>query len=153
MEKQSALKQVKDGFDELLAATAKLDDRAMSTTFYGTWSVKDILAHISGWHQVMIESMERMARGERPTPEGADYSDSDAWNARFAAAMAPQNGATVVAELRQSFANFIRAAQAIPDERYGEGKTINKILEGNGYGHYREHLPAVREMAAKAAAA
>ena len=123
----------------------------MTRAFYGSWSVKDILAHVAGWHHTMAGAMERMARGERPTPEGVDYSDADSWNARFAAAMAPQNSSTVIADLRQSFATYLRAAQAIPDDRWGEGKTINRIVETSGYGHYEEHLPAIKEYRARAA--
>ena len=151
MDKQSVLGELQTAFDELIAALKGLDERAMGKVFYGEWSVKDILAHLAGWHHQMTGAMERMARGEKPTPEGVDYSDSDAWNARFAAAMRVQNATTVVADLRQSFANSKRAAAAIPDDRYGEGKTINRMLEGSGYGHYREHLPAIKEFASKAA--
>jgi hypothetical protein len=152
MDKQSALQKVEAGFGEVLAAVSGLNEDQMSRRFYGDWNAKDILAHIAGWHEQMTAAMQRMARGERPTPEGVDYSDSDAWNARFAAAMRPQSGDTAVAVLRQSFANFVRAARAIPDERYGEGKTVNRILEGNGYGHYEEHLPALQEYRKSVAA-
>ena len=145
MDKQTAVKQVEDGFGALLAAVQGLDEAAMSQRFYGAWNVKDILAHVSGWHHQMSVSMERMARGEKPTPEGVDYSDSDAWNARFSSAMTAQSAGTVIADLRQSFATYVRAAAAIPDDRYGEGKTINRLLEGSGSGHYAEHLPAIRE--------
>jgi hypothetical protein len=55
--------------------------------------------------------------------------------------------------LKQSFANYMRAAKALPDDRFGEGKTINRILEASGYGHYQEHLPAIEEYRAKVAAA
>jgi len=95
--------------------------------------------------------MERMARGERPTPEGVDYSDADGWNARFTAAMKPQNAATVIADLRQSQMNYMRAARAIPDDRYGEGKTVNRLLEASGYGHYDEHLPPLEQFKASRA--
>jgi hypothetical protein len=145
MDKQTAVKQVEDGFGALLAAVQGLDEAAMSKRFYGAWNVKDILAHISGWHHLMTGSMERMARGEKPTPEGVDYSDSDAWNARFSSAMTAQSAGTVIADLRQSFATYVRAAAAIPDDRYGDGKTINRLLEGSGSGHYAEHLPAIQE--------
>jgi hypothetical protein len=150
MDKQTVLNNLQSGFDELLAAVKGLDDRTMNAVFYGTWNVKDIVAHISGWHRLMTGAMERMARGEKPTPEGVDYSDADAWNAGFAAAMRVQSAPTVVAGLQQSFANYKRAAQAIADDRYGEGKTINRLLEGSGYGHYREHLPEIKAFAAKA---
>ena len=145
MDKQSAVKQVEDGFGALLDAVQGLDEPAMSKRFYGAWNAKDILAHVSGWHHQMSVSMERMARGEKPTPEGVDYSDADAWNARFSSAMTAQSAGTVIADLRQSFATYVRAAKAIPDDRYGEGKTINRLLEGSGWGHYAEHLAAIQE--------
>lgn len=150
MDKQTTIKKVETGFDELLRAVDGLDERAMHTVFYGNWAVKDILAHIAGWHHQMAGAMERMARGEKPTPEGVDYGDSDAWNARFASAMKAQSAATVIADLKQSLANYLRAARSIPDDRYGEGKTVNRLLEGSGYGHYAEHLPAIKEYRAKA---
>lgn len=150
MDKQETLAKLHADFNSLLAAIDGLDDAAMTRVFYGSWSVKDILAHIAGWQHTMAAAMERMARGERPTPEGVDYSDADGWNARFAAAMAPQNTSTVLADLRQSFATYQRAAEAIPDDRWGEGKTINRIVETSGYGHYDEHLPAIQEYRSKA---
>ncbi len=149
MDKQTAIKEIQDGFDELLASVQGLDERAMTTVFYGTWTAKDIVAHIAGWQHTMTEAMERMARGERPTPEGVDYSDADAWNAKFTLAMKPQNATTVIAYLQQSFANYLRAAKSLPDDRFGEGKTVNRLLEASGYGHYAEHLPALKEHRAK----
>jgi hypothetical protein len=153
MDKQTTIKEVQDGYNALLASVQGLDEQAMSKVFYGTWSAKDILAHIAGWQHTMTEALERMARGERPTPEGVDYSDADAWNAKFALAMKQQNASTVIADLQQSFANYLRAAKALPDDRFGEGKTVNRLLEASGYGHYREHLPALQELRAKAAKA
>jgi hypothetical protein len=149
MDKQTTLKQLQDGFAQLTAVLDGLDEKAMNAVFYGAWSAKDIAAHIAGWHHTMTGAMERMARGERPTPEGVDYSDADAWNARFAAAMTAQNGATVIAGLKQSFANYLRAARAIPEDRYGEGKTINRLIDTSGTGHYKEHLPAIQEFRTK----
>src|SRR5262245_9873629 len=151
MDKRETLQKLQADFDELLGTLNGLDEGALTRVFYGNWSVKDILAHVAGWHHTMAGAMERMARGERPTPEGVDYSDSDRWNASFAAAMAPQNASTVIADLRQSFATYVRAAQAIPDDRWGEGKTINRIVETSGYGHYKEHLPAIKEYLSQAA--
>lgn len=149
MDKQKVIAEVQGGFDKLLATAQGLDERAMSEVFYGTWSAKDLIAHISGWQHTMTGAIERMARGERPTPEGVDYGDADAWNAKFAAAMAPQSGPTVIADFKQSFANYIRAAKALPEDRFGEGKTVNRLLDSSGFGHYAEHLPALQDFASK----
>ncbi len=143
MDKPTAIAQVEAEFGTLLAAIKGMDEKAMSRRFYGDWSVKDILAHIAGWHHTMTAAMERMARGERPAPEGVDYSDADGWNAGFAATMRTQSAETIVADLRQSHANYLRAARAIPDDRFGEGKTINRLLEGSGFGHYKEHAEPI----------
>ncbi|MDP9236403.1 MAG: ClbS/DfsB family four-helix bundle protein [Chloroflexota bacterium] len=148
MDKQAVIAEVEGGFDKLLATVQGLDGRAMIEVFSGAWSPKDVLAHIAGWQHTMTGALERMARGERPTPEGVDYSDADAWNAKFAAAMAPQSPPTVIADLKQSFANYIRAAKALSEDRFGEGKTASRLLESSGYGHYAEHLPALQEFAA-----
>jgi hypothetical protein len=145
MDKATAIRRVEEGFGQLLAVVNGLDERTMSRQFYGSWNLKDILAHISGWQHQMTGAMQRLARGEKPTPEGVDYSDADAWNARFAGAMKAQTADTVIADLRQSYANYIRAAQAIPDDRFGEGKTINRLLEASGFGHYAEHLPTIQD--------
>jgi len=146
MEKDEVLKEVEAGFEELIATVRALDERAMSRVCVGTWTAKEILAHITGWHRTMTGALERMARGERPTPEGVDYGDADAWNAGFAAGARAQQGATIVAGLQQSFANYVRAARALPPDRFGEGKTANRLLETSSYGHYREHLPALEHL-------
>ena len=148
MDKQTALAKLDEEFAALLAMINGLDEGAMSERFYGEWNVKDILAHIAGWQHTMKDAMERMARGEKPVPEGVDYSNADAWNAGFAAAMKAQSAETIVANLRQAYANYVRAAKAIPDDRYGEGKTINRLLEASGYGHIEEHLPAIKSFVA-----
>jgi len=144
MDKRATIAELESAFERLLGAVTALDERAMSRVADGTWSAKEILAHISGWHVEMTRAMERMARGERPTPDGVDYGDADAWNARFAAGARAQNAPTIVAALRQSFANYVRAARALPEDRFGEGKTVNRLLETSGYGHYSEHLAALR---------
>lgn len=150
MDKRGAIGEVESAFQELLGTIEGLDERAMSRVFYGTWCAKDILAHITGWQITMTAALERMARGERPTPEGVDYNDADAWNAKFAAGASVQNASTIVAGLKQSFANYVRAARGLPEDRFGEGKTVNRLLEASGYGHYREHVPALRELKAAA---
>ena len=58
--------------------------------------------------------------------------------------MGPPPG-EIVADLRQSYMNYVKAARALPDDRFGEGKTINRMLEGSGSGHYAEHLPALQD--------
>ncbi len=145
MSKQSAVSDARFAFGELVAAVDGMDDGALSTVFVGEWGVKQILAHIGGWQRLNGEMMERMARGEHPIPDGEDYGDDDAWNARFAAEASAGSGADAVRALRESFARFIAAAEALPEERFEDGRFAAQMLAGNGVAHIEEHLPAIVE--------
>jgi hypothetical protein len=85
-----------------------------------------------------------MARGERPLPEGVSYDDADAWNAKFAAARKATPVRQVLDDLERSHADFMRAAAAVPAERFQPGKTAWKIVDLNSAHHYTEHGDQIR---------
>jgi hypothetical protein len=125
-----------------------LDARRLTEVWLGDWSVKEIVAHISGWHRELAPALERMARGERPVPEGKSYEDVDAWNAKFAAAVKATSAREVLDDLERSHADFMRAASAVPPERFLPGKTAWKIVDLNSAHHYKEHGDQIREWRA-----
>lgn len=131
-------------FDALRAALAGLSEAQMQEVWLGVWSVKDILAHMAGWHREMIPALERLARGERPGLEGVSYDDVDAWNARFVAERREWTPTETQAEVERSHAAFLRAAQAVPAERYQPGKTAWRIVDLNSVHHYKEHGDQIR---------
>ncbi|HEU4759942.1 MAG TPA: maleylpyruvate isomerase N-terminal domain-containing protein [Dehalococcoidia bacterium] len=145
MAKDDLLKTLDREFQGLLDAVAGLSDEQMLAVWYGDWSVRDILAHITGWHLEMDGVLAHIARGERPIPEGVDYSDADAWNARFADTWRHASPTAVVEELRASKEAFAAAARQVPDDRFEEGRAAYRILHNAGIDHYREHAPAIRE--------
>jgi hypothetical protein len=116
-----------------------LNEEHMTEVCLGTWSIKDIVAHISGWHRQMGPALERIARGERPVPEGVSYDDVDAWNATFAAARRDADVADVLLELDKSHEYFMHAAATVPADRFLPGRTAWKIVDGNTAHHYHEH--------------
>ncbi len=149
MDKAEVLQNVETEFQNLQDAVKGLDNDQMAVAWLDGWSAKDILAHVLGWDREMIVFLERMARGERPAPEGVDYSDPNAWNAKFALEFAPISGSTVLAVWKQVHMNFVRTANALPDDRFGEKdgkpKTANRILGDSGYQHYQEHTAHILE--------
>ncbi len=144
MSRDELLQQEDAGFHSLLSAIDGLSDEAMTRVWYGEWCVRDILAHIAGWHREMAEAFDRLARGERPVPEGVDYSDDEAWNARFAAAQRNTSPQAMVEELKASHTAFVAAAHQVPEDRFQEGRAAYRILHNAGIDHYREHAPAIR---------
>ena len=143
--KQELLRLANHEFAALKEAIAAIDPTHMTRAWLGTWGVREILIHISGWHREMIPALERMARGERPMPEGASYEDVDAWNARFVARKVGAGIPEVLGELDASHGDFVAAARTVPAERFAPGKTTTKIVELNGPHHYHEHGEQIRE--------
>lgn len=148
-DKATTLKRIDEEYEKLRKAIEGLDRPQLEQVWYDKWSVKDIIAHIMGWEREMTEALHRLARGERPTPEGVDYSNFDGWNERFSAAMTHQLPTTVLAEWQQVHMVYRKAAGAVPDDRFGEQdgklKTVNRLLEASSFGHYPEHAAPILE--------
>lgn len=142
--KDDLLRQAEDDFGALKRALVGLDDAAMRRPWCGVWGVREILAHIAGWHREMTPVLERLARGERPIPEGVSYQDFDAWNARHVTARRGLTVEGVRAELEASYREFLAAARAVPESRFGPDKTATRVVDLNGPHHYREHTAEIR---------
>ena len=82
--KDELLNEAAREYKALHEAWQGLNETQMTEVWLGTWSVRDIAAHIAGWHAEMSPALERLARGERPIPPGVSYDDVDGWNERFA---------------------------------------------------------------------
>jgi hypothetical protein len=143
-DKATLLREADEAFTELRQAIDGLTDEAMRRVWLGTWGVREILIHISGWHDVMVPALGRVARGEAPYPAGT-YDDFDAWNARFVAQKAGVKTADVVAELDASHRRLVAAAAAVPEAHFGPGGAARDPFDGAGPGHYREHSAQIRQ--------
>lgn len=142
--KAELLKEAAREYKTFHEALQGLNEEQMTEVWLGTWSVKDVVAHISGWHREMGPALERIARGERPLLEGTSYDDVDAWNAKFAAARRDTSVADVLLEFDKSHEYFMHVAANVPDERFQPGKTAWKIVDLNSAHHYREHGDQIR---------
>jgi len=102
---------------------------------------------MEGWYGEMTAAVERAGRGERPTPEGVDYSNADTWNEKFALQANPGRAALVAWDA--AYRAYRKAAGALPEELYGEdpekGRPLigNRLLQGAGIHHFEEHQPAL----------
>jgi hypothetical protein len=143
-DKATLLGDGNQAFDELRHAIDGLTDRQMSDVWLGAWGVREILIHISGWHDAMTPALRRVARGEPPYPSGA-YDDADAWNARFVEAQQGVKTADVLARLAVAHRDFVSAAEAVPEAEFAPGGAARDLFDGSGPAHYREHAAQIRD--------
>jgi hypothetical protein len=138
-DKRQLLAEAEAEFQALKRAVAGLDEGQLREVWCGTWSVRDILGHISGWHREMLPAVERLARGEKPHAAGVSYNDVDAWNAKFAGAKQAWTTPDILREFEQAHADFMRAAHTLPEERVVPERTAYKLVDANSRHHYQEH--------------
>lgn len=143
-DKATLIRETQEAYTELRRVVEGLTDEEMRRVWFGTWGVREILIHISGWHEVMTPALARIARGEAPYPAGT-YDDFDAWNARFVLQKTGVKTADVLAELDASHRQFVDAAEAVPEQYFETGGGAGEVLDGAGAGHYREHTAQIRE--------
>jgi hypothetical protein len=144
-DKSAVLHDANEAYAELRQAIDGVSDEAMGRVWLGTWGVREIVIHISGWHREAIPGFARLARGEAAPYAPGTYDDFDGWNARFVADKAGVKVADVLAELRASHRDFMAAATTVPEQHFAEGGAALGPFAGAGTGHYREHAAQIRE--------
>jgi len=144
IDKAVLLREEDEAFTELRRAIDGLTDEEMGHVWLGTWGVREILIHISGWHEAMTPALGRIAKGEPPYAPGT-YDDFDAWNARFVDEKTGVKTADILADLEPSRRKFAGAAAAVPELHFAPGGAAREPFEGAGAGHYREHAAQIRE--------
>jgi hypothetical protein len=143
-DKDAMLRQAEDAFGELRQTIDGLSDEEMRRVWLGTWGVREIVIHISGWHDAMIPAFANLAKGEAAYPPGT-YDDFDAWNARFVERKSGVKPVDALVELDRSHRRFVGAAAALPAALFAPGGGARDPFDGAGAGHYREHAGQIRE--------
>ena len=142
-DKTTLLREADEAFAELREAIDGLTDEELRRVWHGTWGVREILIHISGWHEEMIPVLGRIAQGASPYAAGT-YDDFDAWNARFVERKAGVKTADILADLDASHQAFVNAAGALQEHHFAPGGAARQLFEDTGPGHYREHAGQIR---------
>ena len=145
MDKQALVADYRAAYSEFRTAVEGLTEDQMTKPFLDSWSVREVVGHIAGWHDQMTLGFERMAQGQRPTPEGVNWGDTQGFNDRFAQEVSGRNPVELIQELDGKVQRFISAIEALPDDRFGEGKTANRMAAGAGYEHFREHAADIKQ--------
>lgn len=103
---------------ELEAVLGRVPAARLSQPLAGDdWSVKDILAHIVAWEEVLLHWWQASQNGETPTDPGPGLSSDDVerLNSAFYQAHRHRPLAEVQEDFRRSYAQIIAMLEAAPD--------------------------------------
>lgn len=143
--KDETIGALERAYAEFRGRIANLPEDAYDEVFLDKWNLSQLLGHMAGWYKEIRNSCERVAAGQKPTPDGVDYANSDLWNAKFASTATPGKAALVSWDHR--FKEYVTAAKGLDASLYGEkdGRPMigNRLLQAAGLGHFEEHGPEV----------
>jgi hypothetical protein len=156
MDKKQLIRMLKEVFEAWESELAKLNEEQLTTPGYveKDRSIKDILAHLTGWQQVSVARLQAALEDKEPdyprwSPEldVVHETNNDAVNAWIYGAYSARSWAEVHGEWRDRFHYVLQLAEAIPEEDWfvvgkpawlGEYK-LSAVLEGS-HEHHQEHL-------------
>jgi hypothetical protein len=117
----------------------------------GEWSIKNVLAHLNSWEQVVIQMLpERLATGVTPKLLSDSVADEDGWNAQQVNSSEHMTPQEQLAQFQHTRQELLQLIQDIGEEGLQrehpwpswQGTVAEYILDAVGE-HEREHRDAV----------
>ena len=157
-DKADLLARIQQEWSALMQSIAGLSDEQMSMPDPGGWSIKDNLAHLTAWEQLMLRSyLQGQPAHDVMHIDAAtlETADEDSINAILFERNRHRPVADVLAGLRRSheqvtakleqmsFADLMKPRFADDPER----RPLVGWVIGNTYDHYREHRAAIEALA------
>jgi hypothetical protein len=129
----------------------------------GPWSMKDLVAHLSGWNRRLVYGLQAAQRGqpEPPPPWPAHLQTEDEINAWIYESNRGRSALEIVDESRQLYLQLLDIIEGLPDEVRIEVIQENRafylvwvgdkrFLAGEFFDHFHDdHEPDVRAWLAR----
>jgi hypothetical protein len=134
--------------------TARMDQPGV----VGPWSIKDIVAHLTGWRRRTVARLQAAQRSEPepPTPWPAHLQTDDEINAWIYESNRGRSVHEVLEESQQVFQQLLAAIEGLPDKVLMDPQHHLPWLEGNPlsaagiFAHFHdEHEPDMRAWLAR----
>ena len=154
MDKATLLDKMHKGYDELDALIITFTPEQMTTEGVSeTWSIKDILAHLTCWQQRTLDRLAAAAHNEEPrTPNIANDEGENQLNERFYQENRELTPAEVLNNYHAAYQSMVTAVeQATDEDLFSPGRfpwlgdtVLWELVAGNTYEHIAEHIGAIQ---------
>ena len=139
------LKRLDARWQELLASYAGLSEAELvEPGVTGTWSVKDIVAHVTVWEDEALAHLPVVLAGKRPPRYSVTHGGINAFNLQ----MTQRNRSLALAEVMRlrddTHRRLVEIVQGVPESECGSDTRFRRRLRLDTYGHYAVHTRAIR---------
>lgn len=124
-----------------------------NTSIYDTWKIKELIDHLTGWDDLVVEMLEAHAAGEPPpttTIKGLDHYNANSVTTRGTLQLAHS-----IREWERTRELVLKALREMPDERFevemdfpwGESGSVVQFI-GIFSHHENEHAEEIERLIA-----
>ena len=141
--------RIQKSYDDLEAALARFSDEELTTPGkVGTWSVREVMAHLAAWHSWGQRAIEIRLTSDHVPPEmAAEAQNPDPFNAEAAAAWKSYDAQQARAAFTQAYADLKHFLTSTPREKLyrqitrPNGKTTSPVSTLSALAHHNnEHV-------------
>jgi len=109
-----------------------------------TWSVRDLIAHVTTWEEEAVKHLPAILEGRRPPRYSVTYGGIDAFNALVTARKKDLSLAEIFKQQAAVHRRLIEMIERTPEEQLASGTRFCRRLRLDTYGHYPGHTEAIR---------
>ena len=111
----------------------------------GTWSVRDILAHVTTWEEEALKHLPLILEGGRPPRYRTKYGGIDAFNALMTKQKAGLALAEVLKQLDEIHGRLLDYVRQAPEEQFTVETRFRRRLRLDTYSHYPKHAKSIKK--------
>jgi len=114
-----------------------------------TWSVRDIIAHVTTWEEEALKHLPAILEGRRPPLYSVTYGGIDAFNALMTTKKAGLSLAEVYRQQEEIHRQVVDTIVRTPGAQLACETRYRRRLRLDTYSHYPKHTEAIRRWRAR----
>src|SRR5262245_17392662 len=146
MDRQQLLKKVDKAWTMFKQSYAGLSDAQMTEPgVTGSWSVRDIIAHVTIWEEEALKHLPLIIEGQKPPRYSVKYGGIDAFNALMIEQRKELSLSDILRQLDRTHRRLIDYCESVPGEQFSRETRFRRRLKLDTYSHYPIHAQAIQE--------
>ena len=146
LDRSQLLKRLDRAWEALKASYVGLSDsELLEPGVTGTWSVRDIIAHVTCWEEEALTHLPLILAGGTPPRYSVTYGGIDAFNAQMTAQKRVLSLSEVLRQRDETHRRLIDFLQSVPQDQIARETRFRRRLRLDTYSHYPKHAEAIRQ--------
>ena len=146
MTRADLLKRLDTRWQDLLASYAGLSQaELLEPGVTGTWSVKDIIAHVTAWEEEALAHLPLILAGGKPPRYSVTHGGINAFNAQMTQRNRDVPLFEVMRRQDETHRRLLSFIQGVPEETLATDTRFRRRLRLDTYSHYPIHARAIRK--------